>query len=108
MTAPSVSPLGAVGLRVPLASLQGTLFLPATLVPAYVQNFDPGAHIYSGPGADAVDYGVAGPQYTTFTVVAPQLGNRLFVYNPVTENYGWIDARSVGPVPAPSPSVPSP
>ncbi|MGH2355421.1 MAG: hypothetical protein ACRDI2_00420 [Chloroflexota bacterium] len=82
---------------------RGTLFLPVVLRPAYVQNFDPAVHIYSGPDDKAVDYGVAGPQFTTFVVVAPQVGQRLFVYNPTTDNYGWIDAAGVGPVGPPQP-----
>jgi len=84
-----------------MADLQGTLFLPAALMPAYVANFDAQAHIYSSPFASATDYGLAGPQYTTFTVVAPQVASRLYVYDPVTDNYGWIDVQGVGPVPPP-------
>jgi hypothetical protein len=84
------------------ASSEGTLFLPAVLQPAWVGSFDPGVHIYSGPTDDAIDYGLAGPQNTTFLVVAPQVGNRLFVYNSATNNYGWIDVRGVGPVPSPA------
>jgi hypothetical protein len=88
---------GGFGLDLPAAALQGTLFLPAVLVPAYVQNFDPNVHIYSGPTAGAIDFGVAAPQFTTFTVVAPQVAGRLYVNNPATANYGWIDAAGVGP-----------
>ncbi|MBI3970944.1 MAG: hypothetical protein HY332_06615 [Chloroflexi bacterium] len=101
-------PTGTLRLDVPLAALAstqgmpGTLFLPARLVPAWVQNFDPEVHIYSGPTAGAVDYGVAGPQFTTFTVVAPQVAGRLHVFNPVTQNYGWIDAGGVGPAGPPA------
>jgi len=101
LTSASLSPLGALSLRLPAGTLQGALFLPAVLVPAYVQNFDPEVHIYSGPGRDAIDYGLAAPQFTTFTVVGPQVGRRIFVYNPATQNYGWIDATGVGPVPGP-------
>ncbi len=103
LTGASLSPLGALSLRLSAGMLQGTLFLPAVLLPAYVQNFDPEVHIYSGPGRDAVDYGIAAPQFTTFTVVGPQVGWRIFVFNPVTQNYGWIDASGVGPVPGPPP-----
>ena len=97
-----LGPLGAVRLRLTLDTLHGALFLPAQVTPAYLQAFDPQAHIYSGPFDTDVDYGVAGPQFTTFTVVAPQVGTRIFVYNPFTQNYGWIDALKVGPVPGPS------
>ena len=83
-------------------ALSGTLFLPVVISPAYVQNFDAGVHLFSGPDARAVDFGVAGvTQFTTFTVVAPQLGQRLYVYNPNSGNYGWIDVAGVGPSGAP-------
>jgi hypothetical protein len=91
------NPFGVLRLRLPVGAPQGTLFLPAVVVPAYVQSFDPELHIYSGPFRDAIDFGVAAPQYTVFTVVAPQVGSRLFVHNPATQNYGWIDVRGVGP-----------
>ncbi|NBT25251.1 MAG: hypothetical protein EBT09_01550, partial [Actinobacteria bacterium] len=79
------------------------LFMPVALRPAFVQNFADDAHIYSGPNEGAIDFGVAGPQFTTFTVVAPQVGYRIYVYNPETKGYGWIDARGVGPSEAPTP-----
>ena len=73
------------------------LILPVAFQPAYVQNFDAAARIYSGPDDLALDFGVAGPAFTTFTVVGPQVGTRIFVYSPVSKGYGWIDARGVGP-----------
>ncbi|NBT04668.1 MAG: hypothetical protein EBS94_14855, partial [Proteobacteria bacterium] len=78
-------------------ALDSTLFLPVALTPAYVQNFSADTHIHSGPDALAVDFGVAGPAFTTFTVVGPQMGNRIYVYSPVTRAYGWVDASGVGP-----------
>ena len=72
------------------------------LLPAWVQNFDESVHIYSGPTREALDYGVAAPRFTVFPVVAPQVLGRVFVYNPVTENYGWIDVRGVGPAGPPA------
>ena len=78
-------------------ALESTLFLPVALTPAYVQNFSADTHIHSGPDALAVDFGVAGPAFTTFTVVGPQMGNRIYVYSPVTRAYGWVDASGVGP-----------
>ncbi|MBV8086171.1 MAG: hypothetical protein JO247_15300 [Chloroflexi bacterium] len=88
---------GTITVHVSVGSLQGTLFLPAVIVPAWVQNFDESAHLWSGPTADAVDFGPAGPPQTTFTVVAPQVAGRVYVFNPLTANYGWIDVASVGP-----------
>jgi hypothetical protein len=80
-----------------LASLQHTLLLPAVLVPAWVANFDDGVHIYSGPDPTAIDFGEAGPAFTTFAVVAPQVGGRLYVFDASSGNYGWIDVGGVGP-----------
>lgn len=92
---------GSLRLRLPLGDLQsspeGTLFLPAVLQPSWVQSFVPDLHIYSGPTDGAVDYGPAGPQLTIYTVVGPQVGSRIYVFNPATLNYGWIDASGVGP-----------
>jgi hypothetical protein len=73
------------------------LVLPSALKPAYVQNFMAEARIYSGPDENAVDFGEAGPAFTTFTVVGPQVGGRIFVFSPVSRGYGWIDASGVGP-----------
>lgn len=83
--------------RLPLGQMTGTLFLPVILTQAWVQNHNPNVHIYSGPLASDADFGLAGPQFTTFTVVAPQIANRLYVFNPATNNYGWIDVSGVGP-----------
>jgi len=46
-----------------------------------------------------VDFGVAAPQFTTFTVVGPRAGCKVQVYNPVTGNYGWIDEARVEDAP---------
>ena len=73
------------------------LVIPVALQPAYVQNFDASVHIYSGPDAFAADFGEAGPAFTTFTVVGPQIGSRILVHSPVTRNLGWIDVSGVGP-----------
>jgi hypothetical protein len=73
------------------------LLLPAILQSAYVQNFKGEARIFSGPDEYAVDFGEAGPAFTTFIVVGPQVGGRIFVFSPVSRGYGWIDASGVGP-----------
>jgi hypothetical protein len=88
-------------LQIPVSQFNGTLFLPAIIVPAYVQNFDANIHIYSSPFKEATDFGPAGPQYTTFTVVGPQVIDRVYVFNSTSNNYGWIDVAGVGPVAAP-------
>jgi hypothetical protein len=88
---------GTVTLSLGVQELQGTLFLPTSITPGFVQNHDPLIHMWSGPTREARDFGFAGPQFTTFTVVAPQVTERLFVYSPIVGNYGWLDARGVGP-----------
>jgi len=57
--------------------------------------------VWSGPGADAVSFGPA-PVGTPFRVLAPQVSGRLHVYNPRTDNVGWVDAPAVGPIPSPT------
>jgi hypothetical protein len=88
--------------QVPAGALSGTLFLPSFIVPAYVANHDPRAHIYSSPFVDAIDFGEAGPQFTRFKVVAPQVIARIYVFNEASNGYGWIEADGVGPVAGPS------
>ena len=92
---------GKLVYRVPASPLEGTLFLPVVLRPAQVSNFNGAAHIWSSPFKDGADFGVAAPQFTTVTVLAPHVGQRLLVYNPVTNNIGWIDALGVGPAAGP-------
>ena len=87
----------AVTVHVPVQGMTGTLFLPTVIVPATVLSLDPDAHLYSAAGADGVDFGPIGPQFTSLTVVAPQVRQRLYVFNPLTENYGWVDVAGVGP-----------
>ncbi|MSQ44387.1 MAG: hypothetical protein EXR45_09330 [Chloroflexi bacterium] len=79
------------------AEVADMLVLPVALQPAFVQNFNADAHIFSGPDEFGVDFGEAGPAFTTFTVVGPQVGTRIYVYSPVSGGYGWIEASGVGP-----------
>ena len=79
------------------AALTDLLVLPAAVQPAYVQNFDAATHLHSGPDEFAIDFGEAGPAFTTFTVVGPQVGARIHVYSPVSRGYAWIDVGGVGP-----------
>jgi hypothetical protein len=87
-----------VVLIIQVSQLNGTLFLPVLLRTAYVRNFDPGAHIWSNPFSDAVDFGVAAPQWTRMQVLAPQISQRLPVLNAFTGEPGWVDAGAVGMV----------
>jgi hypothetical protein len=87
----------SVTISLRLDELQGTLFVPASITPGYVQNHDPLVHTWSGPTVEARDFGFAGPQWTTFTVAAPQVRDRLLVWSPVVSDYAWIDVAGVGP-----------
>lgn len=78
--------------------LRGTLFLPTVIVPAMVTTIEPDARIWSTPWDDASDFGPVGPALTDLVVVAPQVRGRLYVYNPITANYGWIGAERTAPV----------
>jgi hypothetical protein len=93
---------GTVTVTLSLQELQGTLFIPASITPGFVQNHDPLVHMWSGPTREARDFGFAGPQWTTFPVVAPQVSTRLLVFSPVVSNYAWIDVQGVGPSGPPS------
>ena len=56
--------------------------------------------MWSGP-ADApgvVSFGTTSRQFCSFRVVLPPESQRLYVFNPYSQNYFWIDADAVGPV----------
>ena len=93
--------------NVPVSFLTGTLFLPVVLQPAWVSNFDPLVHIWSSPFKTAADFGSAGPQFTVFPALAPQVGQRILVFDPVTGGIGWIDVTGAGPSGPPSPPGPT-
>ena len=73
---------------VPLRLLDGTLFLPVLLREAYLANFDASARAWSSPFKDALDFGVAAPQWTRMRVLGPQVGGRIFVLNSFTGRPG--------------------
>lgn len=60
------------------------------------------ADMWSGPAdqADATSFGQTSAQFCAFQL-RDQRGNRLYVFNPYTENYLWIDKDAVGPVEVP-------
>lgn len=77
----------------------------ATPVPfqAYwVKNFKL-TEMWSGPAGQAgvVSFGMTSGQFCSFQVVRQQEGSRLYVLNPYSKDYFWIDADAVGPVPEP-------
>ncbi len=71
----------------------------AAFTPWWVQSFQD-TQLWSGSDADAVSFGQV-PQWSYFLVSAPQQGSRLYVLNPVTGGYAYIDASAVGPSAAP-------
>ena len=79
--------------------------------PTLVRTTKPDAHVFAHEGPGAADFGLIGPVGTVLTVIGPQLEGRLFVFNPVTENYGWVnltDTVAVDGPPAPTPVVTTP
>ena len=90
---------GTRSVNVPVSALAGAgaVFVPVVITPSWVRNFDGNVHIFSGYDSSAVDFGRAGPAYTTFTVTGPQVLTRLPVFDSASSNYGWIDVSGVGP-----------
>jgi len=67
----------------------------AAFQPFWVETFRP-AVLRSGTDPAAISFGAV-PQWSFLLVVQPEIGGWLHVYNPVTRNYGYIAADSVGP-----------
>ena len=59
--------------------------------------------MWSGPAGQSgvVSFGETSHQFCAFQVVRPQDNARLYVFNPYSRNYLWIDSNSVGPTGAP-------
>ncbi len=79
-----------------------TAFASPTPVPftAYWVKNHRETDMWSGPVGQAgvVSFGKTSRQFCAFQVVRPQEGGRLYVLNPYSKDYFWIDADSVGPV----------
>ena len=71
---------------------------PEPFEPFWVQNHRI-TEMWSGPSGqpDTVDFGATSGQFCSFLVVLPPEGERLYVFNPYSQNYLWIDAVDVGP-----------
>ena len=56
--------------------------------------------MWSGPAGSGgvVSFGATSGPFCSFLVVRPPDNGRLYVFNPFSENYFWIDAEAVGPV----------
>jgi hypothetical protein len=65
----------------------------------WVKNFR-ATEMWSGPVGQTgvVSFGTTSSQFCAFQVVRPQDGSRLYVLNPYSRDYSWIDADAVGPV----------
>ncbi len=61
----------------------------------WVENFVP-TPLWSGPDQRAASFGLQ-PQFSSFLVVQPQTGPRLYVFNPRSHNYAYLDAAAAGP-----------
>lgn len=48
-------------------------------------------------GKPAVKFGDTSSQFCSFLVMLPQERSRLYVFNPYTNDYFWIDADAIGP-----------
>ena len=75
---------------------------PVPFSPYWVKNHRP-TEMWSGQAGQAgvVSFGTTSGQFCSFQVVQPQSGSRLYVLNPYSKDYFWIDADAVGPVPDP-------
>jgi len=74
---------------------------PLAFQPFWVENFVV-TPIWSGSDASAVDFGNQ-PPFFSFLVVQAQAASRLYVFNPRSNNYGYVDAADVGPSGPPVP-----
>ena len=72
---------------------------PVPFTPYWVKNHRP-TEMWSGPPGQAgvVSFGTTSSQFCSFQVVEPQRSARLYVLNPYSRDYFWIDADAVGPV----------
>jgi hypothetical protein len=61
------------------------------------------ATLWSGPQDDAVEFATE-RKFSYFRVHGPQERGRIYVFNPRTENFAWVDASVVGPSAPPSES----
>lgn len=107
-SAPPPSPAASSAATTAVAVSDGKTAAVAGMAPFepwWVQNHRE-TQLWSGPDVGAASFGQVG-QWGYFQVVVPQQGSRLYVFNPVSRNYAYIDAGAVGPS-GPSPLVPRP
>jgi hypothetical protein len=78
---------------------------PEPFEPYWVENHRI-TELWSGAsgGPDTVSFGATSGQFCSFLVVVPPEGDRLYVFNPYSQDYFWIDAADVGPAGPPEQS----
>lgn len=93
--------VGAATQQVAVVSGHGvwTSFL-VRWMPQWVQVLVPTASLWSGPDSHAVQLGSAA-QWAYLRVDRPMSGTRLYVFNPATNGYAYVDRAEVGPSGAP-------
>ncbi|MGE3268172.1 MAG: hypothetical protein AB7P40_05455 [Chloroflexota bacterium] len=71
----------------------------AAFEPFWVKNYKI-TGMWSGPtdAPGVVNFGNTTQQFCSFRVVEPPNGPRVYVYNPYSKNYFWIDGDAIGPV----------
>ena len=81
----------------------GAVMALSMLLPGEAEAYEPwwvqvhrATELWSGPDSRAVAFGPI-EQWAYLQVVEPQDGPRLHVYNPVTQNYAYVEASAVGP-----------
>jgi hypothetical protein len=59
--------------------------------------------MWSGPPGQqgVISFGTTSQRFCAFQVVQPQDSSRLYVLNPYSSNYFWIDEAAIGPVDPP-------
>lgn len=82
---------------------------PLPFSPYWVKNHRL-TEMWSGPPDQpgVISFGTTSGQFCSFQVVEPQRGPRLYVLNPYSRDYFWIDADAVGPVEEPPQRVAEP
>ena len=83
--------------------------LTPTFTPFWVKNHRL-TEMWSGPtdAPGTVSFGTTSSQFCSFLVVLPPDGPRLYVFNPHSQNYLWMDADAIGPVGPPEQRAGSP
>ncbi len=61
----------------------------------WVQTYVP-TELWSNPGPDAISFGKV-RAFSYFRLHSAQVGGRFYVYNPLTQNFAYLDARALGP-----------